>query len=129
MRRSDEFPITGDQGEVVGTGGGGDDAIGGISVEIRNAVGIAGDFRGQGEEFQAIEERLGDPFFEGNAEGESAGGLFLGDLDDADGRERDGVLGQEDFADTKRNLGGGLTELEPCIGIEQVVHGSVQLAG
>lgn len=86
MRRVDEFPVTGDQGELMGAGGGGDDAIGGIAVEIRNAVGIAGDFRGEGEEFQSIEECLGDPFFEGSAEGKPTVGLFLGDLDDADRR-------------------------------------------
>lgn len=129
MRRGDEFPITGDQGEVMGAGGGGDDAIGGIAVEIRNAVGVAGDFRGEGEEFQAIEKCFGDPFFERGAEDEPSVGLFLGDLDDADGRESEGVLGQEDFANPKWNLGGGLTELEPRIGIEQVFHGSVRLAG
>ncbi len=28
MRRGDELPITGDQGELMGAGGGGDDAIG-----------------------------------------------------------------------------------------------------
>ena len=99
MRRGDGLPITGDEGELMGAGGGGDDAIGGVSVEIRNAVGVTGDFRGEGEEFQAIEECLGDPFFEGGAEGEPAVGLFLGDLDDADGREGDVVLCEEDFAE------------------------------
>lgn len=113
----------------MGAGGGGDDAIGGISVEIRDSVGVAGDFRGEGEKFQAIEERLGDPFFEGSAEGEPTVGLFLGDLDDADGREGDGIFCQEDFTDPKRDLGGCLTELEPGTGIEQVIHGSVRLAG
>jgi hypothetical protein len=93
----------------MGAGGSGDDAIRGIAVEIRNAVGVAGDFRGEMQEFQAIEECLGDPFFEGSAEGESAVGLFLGDLDDADGRECDATLCQEDFTDPKRDLGGGLT--------------------
>ena len=129
MRRGDELPVTGDQSELMGAGGGGDDAIRGIAVEIRNAVGVAGDFRGEGEEFQAVEECLGDPFFEGSAEGESAVGLFLGDLDEADGREGDGILCQEDFTDPKRDLGGGLTKLEPGVGIEQVIHGSVRLAG
>jgi hypothetical protein len=48
MRRGDELPITGDEGELMGAGGGGDDAIGGIAVEIRNSVSVAGDFRGEG---------------------------------------------------------------------------------
>jgi len=61
-RRGDELPVTGDEGDVVGAGGGGDDAIGGIAVEIGNAVGVAGDFRGKGEELQSIEECLGAPF-------------------------------------------------------------------
>lgn len=38
MRRGDELPITGDECELMGAGGGGDDAIGGITVEIRNAL-------------------------------------------------------------------------------------------
>jgi hypothetical protein len=38
MGRGGEFPVTGDEGELMGAGGGGDDAIGEISVEIRNAL-------------------------------------------------------------------------------------------
>ena len=70
---------------MMGSRGGGDDAVGGVSMEIGNAVGIAGDFRGERQKFQAIEESFGHPLFEGRAQGEPPVGLFLGNLDDADG--------------------------------------------
>ena len=129
MGGGDEFAIAGDQGEMVCAGGGSDDAIGRIAVKIRNAVGITGDCRGEREEFQAIENGFGDPLLKGGAQGESPVGLFLSDLDDTDRRQGKGFLVEQDFTDTKRDLGGSLPQMDPDIGIEQVIHGRSRLAG